>query len=285
MCLNLSLSFQSAIQTLIRICRHPPRPDVICRYPDCPNKTQIYLTDPDYKGYIRLICHENCKVDFHPGCWKKQKSSEDGKTGDKDFLDDICMTPDCEGSVINVQIYDMEGLKTEFKHEKPATKQESKPKQSKQNKLKANVAGAKQKKKKDKDDIKIEDFATPETSPSDIGEEKMVHNPPPPPPLPGQKEGKPMKGDHNQLEKSGQDSSDASIPTGDGVFILKKEEDEDSVKGVGVKGVNKVKTKKKKLKNTQTLDEFLKDHGGVQTLRPPYGEDYEDLGEIPHPKW
>ena len=46
MCLNLSLSFQSAIQTLIRICRHPPRPDVICRYPDCPNKTQIYLTDP-----------------------------------------------------------------------------------------------------------------------------------------------------------------------------------------------------------------------------------------------
>ena len=48
------------------------------------------------------------------------------------------------------------------------------------------VAGAKQKKKKDKDDIKIEDFATPETSPSDIGEEKMVHNPPPPPPLPGQ---------------------------------------------------------------------------------------------------
>ena len=31
----------------------------------------------------------------------------------QDFLDDICMTPDCEGSVINVQIYDMEGLKTE----------------------------------------------------------------------------------------------------------------------------------------------------------------------------
>lgn len=43
------------------------------------------------------------------------------------------------------------------------------------------VAGAKQKKKKDK-----EDFATPETLPSDIGEEKVVHNPPPPPPLPGQ---------------------------------------------------------------------------------------------------
>lgn len=31
----------------------------------------------------------------------------------QDFLDDKCMTPDCLASVINVQIYDSEGLKTE----------------------------------------------------------------------------------------------------------------------------------------------------------------------------
>ena len=29
------------------------------------------------------MCLENCKVDFHPVCWKKQKSTEEGKTGDK----------------------------------------------------------------------------------------------------------------------------------------------------------------------------------------------------------
>ena len=43
---NAELIFQSAIETLIRICRHPPRPDAVCRYQNCSNKAQIYLTDP-----------------------------------------------------------------------------------------------------------------------------------------------------------------------------------------------------------------------------------------------
>ena len=34
----------------------------------------------------------------------------------KDFVDDTCMTPDCVGSVINVQIYDSDGLKTEVQY-------------------------------------------------------------------------------------------------------------------------------------------------------------------------
>lgn len=34
------------METLIRICRHPPRPDAVCRYQNCSNKAQIYLTDP-----------------------------------------------------------------------------------------------------------------------------------------------------------------------------------------------------------------------------------------------
>ena len=43
---NAQLIFQSAMETLIRICRHPPRPDAVCRYQNCSNKAQIYLTDP-----------------------------------------------------------------------------------------------------------------------------------------------------------------------------------------------------------------------------------------------
>lgn len=43
---NAELIFQSAIETLIRVCRHPPRPDAVCRYQNCSNKAQIYLTDP-----------------------------------------------------------------------------------------------------------------------------------------------------------------------------------------------------------------------------------------------
>ena len=31
----------------------------------------------------------------------------------QDFLDDGCLTPDCGGSVVNIQIFDTDGLKTE----------------------------------------------------------------------------------------------------------------------------------------------------------------------------
>ena len=49
------IKFQSAIETLIRICRHPPRPDAVCRYLDCPMKSQIYLTDPG-RCYSFTVC-------------------------------------------------------------------------------------------------------------------------------------------------------------------------------------------------------------------------------------
>ena len=48
----LLIFFQSAIETLIRICRHPPRPDAVCRSAEC-QKSQIYLTDT---GGCSSIC-------------------------------------------------------------------------------------------------------------------------------------------------------------------------------------------------------------------------------------
>ena len=39
-------AFQIEIETLIRECRNPPRPDAVCRYPDCASKSHIYLSDP-----------------------------------------------------------------------------------------------------------------------------------------------------------------------------------------------------------------------------------------------
>lgn len=69
---NAELIFQSAIETLIRICRHPPRPDAVCRYQNCSNKAQIYLTDPGRCslkfGYFITFCffQNNKSIDkFH----------------------------------------------------------------------------------------------------------------------------------------------------------------------------------------------------------------------------
>ena len=33
----------------------------------------------------------------------------------QDFLEDPCLTPDCAGSVVNIQLFDTEGLKIEVK--------------------------------------------------------------------------------------------------------------------------------------------------------------------------
>lgn len=263
------------IETLIRECRNPPRPDAVCRYPDCASKSHIYLSDPDYKGYIRLVCSEECKVDFHPVCWKKHKGTQQENTGDKDFLEGSCMTPDCTGNVIKIQIFDSDGLKTEFKHEKLSVKVETKPKATKQNKVKAGGIGHKQKKKKEKEENKIDDALTAD---ADTGEEKETAKPIPT--SAAQKEDKTVNEDHSRLEKVGCEGHDVNpgMQAGEGVFILRKEDDDEPTKGGG-----KTKTKKKKPKNTQTLDEFLKDRGGQQTFRPGLFETTADLDEItPH---
>ena len=38
---------------------------------------------PDYKGYVRLVCNEQCKVDFHPDCWKKHKATRQEQADDR----------------------------------------------------------------------------------------------------------------------------------------------------------------------------------------------------------
>ncbi|XP_067046074.1 E3 ubiquitin-protein ligase TTC3-like isoform X3 [Acropora muricata] len=264
---------KSEIETLIRKCRHPPPPDAVCRYPDCLNKLQIYQTDPDYKGYVRLVCNDECKVDFHPACWKKQKTTRQEQAGDKDFLEDPCFTPDCGGRVVNIQLFDTEGLKIEFKHERLHAKPEPKPKAAKQNKVKAGGINLKQKKKKGKEDLKIKDSPTEDFPPDVEGvsiKPTLQSNLPTP-------EEMVSKQAHSKLEKEDYDTSDG-FQTGEGVFILKKEDENEQVKGVG-----KAKTKKKKLKNTQTLDEFLQDRGGQQTLRPGLLEN-DDVDEVTLPK-
>ena len=45
----------------------------------------------DYKGFVRLICNEACNVEFHPNCWKKFKTFNEEKSGDKVRL--ISMQP------------------------------------------------------------------------------------------------------------------------------------------------------------------------------------------------
>ncbi|XP_062945155.1 E3 ubiquitin-protein ligase TTC3 isoform X2 [Cynocephalus volans] len=107
------------LEKFVEECRFPPVPDAICCYQKCRgySKIQIYITDPDFKGFIRISCCQYCKVEFHMNCWKKLKTTTFNDKIDKDFLQGICLTPDCEGIISKIIIFSSGGqVKCEFEH-------------------------------------------------------------------------------------------------------------------------------------------------------------------------
>ncbi|XP_058152206.1 E3 ubiquitin-protein ligase TTC3 isoform X1 [Dasypus novemcinctus] len=107
------------LERFIEECRFPPVPDAICSYQKCNgySKIQIYISDPDFKGFIRISCCQYCKIEFHMNCWKKLKTTTFDDKIDKDFLQGICLTPDCEGVISKIIIFNRGGrVKCEFEH-------------------------------------------------------------------------------------------------------------------------------------------------------------------------
>lgn len=39
-----------------------------------------------FQGFVRVICHAKCKIEFHYNCWKEFKSKMGEKIGDKVFV-------------------------------------------------------------------------------------------------------------------------------------------------------------------------------------------------------
>ncbi|NXI65542.1 TTC3 ligase, partial [Anseranas semipalmata] len=119
---NLQLFLKNCIEE----CKFPPEPDAICRYQQCHghSKIQIFFTDPDFKGFIRTTCCQQCRVEFHISCWKKLKTTNYSDKNDKDFLQDVCFTPDCTGLISKIVIFSSSGLvKCEFEQKITKTKE------------------------------------------------------------------------------------------------------------------------------------------------------------------
>ncbi|NXE76773.1 TTC3 ligase, partial [Cochlearius cochlearius] len=119
-------NLQLILKNCIEECRFPPEPDAICRYQQCHghSKIQIYFTDPDFKGFIRITCCQQCRVEFHISCWKKLKTTNYSDKNDKDFLQELCFTPDCTGLISKIVIFSSSGLvKCEFEQKITKTKE------------------------------------------------------------------------------------------------------------------------------------------------------------------
>ncbi|XP_067350334.1 E3 ubiquitin-protein ligase TTC3 isoform X1 [Channa argus] len=101
--------FKEVLDSAIELCKFPPPSYAICRLEKC-LKPEIYLTDPDFKGFIQICCCQSCTVEYHIICWKILKTSIFSEKNDKDFLQAACLTPDCVGKICNIKIYGPTGL-------------------------------------------------------------------------------------------------------------------------------------------------------------------------------
>ncbi|XP_033954700.1 E3 ubiquitin-protein ligase TTC3 [Pseudochaenichthys georgianus] len=142
--------FKAMLEQAIELCTFPPPPDAICRLEIClcPMKAEIYLTDPDFKGYIRISCCQSCIIEYHIACWKALKTSSFSDRNEKDFLQELCFTSDCLGKICSIVIFGTTGLpKCTFK---AAITKPSTPK-----KLKVNQKCTSLRKMKAKDEHKL----------------------------------------------------------------------------------------------------------------------------------
>ncbi|XP_063599461.1 uncharacterized protein LOC134775781 isoform X3 [Penaeus indicus] len=164
-----------------------------CRFKEClltqghDNATEeIYVTDPEFKGYLEVICEENCIISYHPCCWKAHKECQEdrvGKLSDKDFLGTDCITPDCTGKISSIHIYDETGnLKIELSNKKDKKNAQNSVKQKKKKDKKKEKAQANKNadKKKTKHESVSEDTASTEKTQAKPGTEaektKSVNN-------------------------------------------------------------------------------------------------------------
>jgi len=96
--------FQVACITEVMRCLYPPRPTAVCRLADCPITygVNIYRSDPHYTGYVRIMCAQQCVIDFHNDCWRTFKNIHlTTKKGEKDIVNnnEPCPTPDCPSTL------------------------------------------------------------------------------------------------------------------------------------------------------------------------------------------
>lgn len=101
-------NFKAETNKYIEKCTDHPGPIARCQYSYCEGyyKREIYPSDPDYRGYVKLFCDKNCKMQYHTTCWKQFKGHEYGGQPNVYFCSTqtVCSGSGCEGFIIKLII-------------------------------------------------------------------------------------------------------------------------------------------------------------------------------------
>merc|ERR1712227_458393 len=78
---------------------------------------KIWKSDPDFKSFYKIFCRLNCVLEYHESCWAQLKieytnnikgtqilSRANKVPTERDFFGLPCLTPDCEGVIIRIEI-------------------------------------------------------------------------------------------------------------------------------------------------------------------------------------
>ncbi|VDI63464.1 E3 ubiquitin-protein ligase TTC3 [Mytilus galloprovincialis] len=117
---SISDELQKQVKQLLTLTKYPPVPDAVCKIHTDKEDSRalIFFSDPDFKGFVRIVCLTSCIVEFHNHCWKDFKSRYGEKTGDKDILEKPCPTPDCMSCIVKVIIIKQDSLQKEITADK-----------------------------------------------------------------------------------------------------------------------------------------------------------------------
>ncbi|XP_067910358.1 uncharacterized protein [Heterodontus francisci] len=138
------------LKSLLKECLYHPRPDAVCHYQFCythNNKRDIYRTDPDFKGFVRVHCSYDCHIEYHLYCWKCCKIKELQDKVEKEILGLDCLTPDCMGCIWKVDIFQDSRQKT-IECSKPKEKKTSQNPETKQSASSFNLKVTRKKERK-----------------------------------------------------------------------------------------------------------------------------------------
>eukprot|EP00062_Callorhinchus_milii_P011300 gi/632957108/ref/XP_007894295.1/ PREDICTED: uncharacterized protein LOC103180318 [Callorhinchus milii] len=138
------------LDSLLKECWFHPRPDAVCHYELCHMhniKCNIYRSDPDFKGFVRVHCSQNCRIEYHIYCWKRCKIKAFQDKIEKEILGFNCHTPDCVGCIWKVDIFQDSRHKI-IEIPKPKEKKNSQSTGAKQSSSNMRKIGRKKEKKK-----------------------------------------------------------------------------------------------------------------------------------------